>query len=70
MQMFAVSSSNLSAVGYDPDDLALVTTFKNGTTYKYLNVPPSLFQGLMSAPSKGTYFNRNIKDRFRFVRMQ
>lgn len=69
MQMIPVSSSNLSAAGYDPNSSTLIVNFKNGTTYKYLGVPQPIFDALMRAPSKGTYFNDNIKDRYRFVRL-
>lgn len=69
MQMVPVASSNLSAVGYDSNTSTLVTSFRNGTTYKYLSVPFSVFERLMSAPSKGAFFNQHIKDRFQFVRL-
>lgn len=67
MQMIAVTSSNLEAVGYEPRDSSLLVHFKNGTRYKYLNVPQATFDALMRAPSKGRYFNGNIKDTFQFI---
>jgi hypothetical protein len=69
MQMITVSSSNLKGVGYEPGDSSLVVHFMNGTLYKYLRVPQATFDALMRAPSKGRFFNDNIKDKFQFVRM-
>ena len=69
MQMISVSSSNLAAVGYDPSDSTLVVEFKNGTTYKYRQVPQSIFDGLMRASSKGAFFNAKIKDHYRHTRL-
>lgn len=69
MERTPVSSSNLSAVGYDVDRQALEVEFKNGTVYEYAGVPDGEHDGLMSAGSKGTYFNANIKNRYPFVKL-
>jgi hypothetical protein len=69
MKMSPVSSSNLSAVGYDEHEKWLVVEFKDGGMYRYLQVPAPIFQAFMDAPSKGAYFSRSIKDRFRFVKL-
>jgi hypothetical protein len=69
MERTPVSSSNLSAVGYDVDRQALEVEFKNGAVYEYSGVPDSEHDGLMSAGSKGTYFNANIKNRYPFVKL-
>jgi KTSC domain len=59
----------LSRGEYEPGDSSLVVHFMNGTLYKYLKVPQATFDALMRAPSKGRFFNDNIKDKFQFVRM-
>ena len=56
-----VSSSNIKAVGYDPATQTLKIEFLNGGLYQYLNVPESIYQGLMSASSHGQYFDQYIK---------
>lgn len=61
MEMVVVESSNLEAVGYDSDANELYVEFKNGSTYKYLDVPFENFQGLMDAESHGSYLNSVIK---------
>ena len=32
-------------------------------------VPPTVFRALLSAQSKGAYFNRSIRNRFRYQRL-
>lgn len=61
MNMIPVESSNLVAVGYDNSSRTLVIRFHSGT-YEYSNVPNSVYQGLMSAYSKGEYHHRYIKN--------
>jgi hypothetical protein len=53
-------------VGYEPATETLEIKFHNSGTYQYLNVPISLYQGLMSASSKGAFFDDRIKERFRY----
>ncbi len=69
MELIPVVSSNLAAVGYDPDNQDLYVRFKNRLNYRYLQVPQSLFDALMKSSSKGTFFNDKIKDRFKFVKL-
>lgn len=64
MHRVPVSSSNLQSVGYDAATKTLEIRFDSGGIYQYLNVPPSTHQGLMSAASKGTFFDAWIKHRY------
>lgn len=65
MERQLVSSSNLNSVGYDTESAILEVGFRNGRTYQYYQVPVAVWQGLMSAYSKGRYFADCIKDRYR-----
>lgn len=64
MQM--VDSSAMEAVGYDPATRELHVQFVGGRLYAYLDVDESVFQELLMADSKGSYFNREIKPRHQF----
>lgn len=64
MQMIRVSSSAISAVGYDPDTRRMKITFVQGHTYDFCRVPQYVFDGLLRAGSKGGYYNDHIKDRY------
>jgi hypothetical protein len=65
MEMIGVSSRAMIAVGYDKDRQQLHIQFKQGgQIYSYCRVPQSIHQSLMSASSKGGYYDRFIKDKF------
>lgn len=64
-----VQSSNVEAVGYDRGDRALYVQFNSGDTYVYVNVEPSLYESLLSAPSVGRFLNTNIKARHGYRRL-
>jgi hypothetical protein len=64
MEMVRVNSSAMIAVGYDTATGKLRIMFKQGRAYDYCRVPAQVHEGLMRAGSKGTYFDRYIKDRY------
>lgn len=61
MDMKAVESSNITAIGYDEEDKRLRVTFKSGATYDYLNVEPGTHAALIEADSVGSAFHRLIR---------
>ena len=69
MQRRAVTSSNISEIGYDEGRRILEVLFHNGNLYQYFDVPPQVYQELMGAGSVGQYLNINIKGRFRYSRV-
>ncbi|MGY8614973.1 KTSC domain-containing protein [Bacillus velezensis] len=68
MNLIPVNSSNLRAVGYEPQSEVLRIVFKSGT-YDYFDVPKGVYDGLMSAPSKGRYHHAFIKNSYRYARV-
>ncbi|WP_353221113.1 KTSC domain-containing protein [Salinisphaera sp. S4-8] len=64
MEMIAVSSSAIRAVGYDPTTQRMNIRFQQGHTYSFCRVPASVFEGLLAASSKGSYYDRHIRDRY------
>lgn len=69
MERTPVSSSNISAIGYDADNLVLEVEFNNGAVYSYSDVPSGEYEGFMNADSKGTYLHASIKNRYSFTRL-
>ena len=68
-RMFAVESSIVSRFNYTGNhytqkDGDLYLEFKNGTIYKYKDVPYAIGESLENAESFGKYFAANIKDKF------
>jgi hypothetical protein len=64
MEMIKVSSSAIAAVGYDPARQRMKILFAQGHIYDFCRVPPTVFEEFLGAGSKGTYYNRCIKDRY------
>lgn len=59
-----VESSNIAAIGYDPESRTLQVDFKTGKRYQYQNVPPEIFAEFQAADSVGKYFAASIKNEF------
>ncbi len=65
----SVESTTLATVGYDPEIGLLRLEFRDhGGVYHYRGVPGEIFQGLLSADSKGAYFNRMIRGQYSFTK--
>jgi len=64
MNSTAVESTTLAAVAYDEAEEALLLAFRSGEIYQYHGVPAAIHEGLLSAVSKGSYFNRIIRGHF------
>jgi hypothetical protein len=62
--MPAIYSSAITWVNYDDQTRRLHITFHASGTYTYFGVPRLVYDGLLRAPSVGTYFNDNIRDRY------
>ena len=64
MNMIAVESTTLAAIGYDDALGILQLEFGSRAIYQYFGVPATVHEGLRNAPSKGSYFNRCIRGYF------
>jgi hypothetical protein len=62
-EMIRVSSSWIRAVGYDGSTLTV--EFHSGRVYDHPHVPYSVFEGLLNASSKGAYYNRYIRGKYK-----
>jgi KTSC domain len=65
-----VKSSMLRRVRYDPKNGFLDVVFRTGEKYRYKNVPPDEYNGLMKAESHGKYMQMHIIDRYEVVRLE
>jgi hypothetical protein len=66
--MAYVNSTAISKVEYNASTQMLFVTFVGGKSYTYYSVPAWKYAELMSASSKGTYFNERIRDQHSTVR--
>jgi hypothetical protein len=70
----AVVSSQIAAIGYDPESQILAVQFietgAEGRVYHYHGFPPEKFAELEAAESKGSFFYKHIKNRYDFDRFE
>ena len=64
MLFAAVESTTLATVAYDRDRELLQLEFCSRVIYQYDGVPAAVHTALLSAPSKGRYFNQTIRGHF------
>jgi hypothetical protein len=63
LTLIPVDSSAIAAVGYDGSTLTV--EFHNGRIYDHPGVPYEIFEGLMRASSKGAFYNRYIRGKYK-----
>ncbi|WP_411845726.1 KTSC domain-containing protein [Roseibacillus persicicus] len=59
-----LNSSAISEVEYNPASRHLKIRFKDSKWYDFVGVPESIYQGLISASSAGTYYHNHIEGRY------
>ena len=59
-------STAVRSIHYNAEREQLQITFVSGRAYVYLNVPESVYAAFTSSTSKGAFFNRFIRDRYKF----
>jgi len=69
-EMMPVSSSNVVALGYDSANQIVYVQFVDNRLYIYKNVPEWDYQGLVNAPSIGSYLHRNFKNVYAYERIE
>jgi hypothetical protein len=61
MRMTRIDSTAIARVGYDAARQILRLEYKNGRTYDYFKVPPTIYKQLLNAESAGEFVNLEIK---------
>jgi hypothetical protein len=60
-----VTSTNIKSIGYDRKTATIEVEFQSGGIYQYDCFPEKYYYDFLNAPSKGTYFYENIKDKYK-----
>ena len=66
MDWLRLDSSVFISAAYRPTQRLLYLRFRSGQRYRYFDVPLQEYRDFLAADSKGQYFSRNIRDRFRY----
>jgi hypothetical protein len=69
MHRFPIPSKEITQVGYQEDSETLEIQFVKGGVYQFFNVPSTVFNEFMSAPSKEGYYHSKIGERFPCARV-
>jgi hypothetical protein len=67
MNVTSVESATLAGCSYDEAGGILQLEFRSRAVYKYFGVPAAVHEGWLASSSKGGYFNRVIRGRFRYA---
>lgn len=65
MERVNVVSTNIEFIEYDSDNSLLKVGFTNGRSYEYKDVPQDIFNNFKDADSKGKFFAKHIKNKFK-----
>ena len=69
IEMQSVKSTLLDKVGYDPEAKVLAVQMNySSDVYLYQDVPQDIFDDLLAAESKGGFYVKNIKGKFKTER--
>ena len=55
-------STTIRSLSYDPAKRELRVTFATGRRYVYAEVPANVFEAFDNVPSRGAFFNDEIRD--------
>ena len=66
MHWLPLDSSVFTAAAYRSAERVLYLLFRSGELYCYFDFPPQTYRDFLASDSKGQYFSRNIRDRFRY----
>lgn len=66
LEMHAITSTAIGAVGYDPAARVLRVEFHSGKIYEYAGVSPYKFNRLVASETPGAYFAKCIRPKHRY----
>lgn len=69
MNLIPVESSNVKAIGHDPESNTLHVQFHSGDTWAYADVSPTEHAALMNSDRKGVHFHHIIRKNKKGTRM-
>jgi len=68
--MPVVESEAILRVHYEAANSTMSVVFRTGRHYEFFDVPQDEYERFLASPSKGEYFNRHIRDRYRYRKVK
>ena len=63
-------STAIQGLSYDDETRTLFVAFVDGDTYAYFDAPRGLYEDFRAARSKGGFFARRVRNRYRYQRLE
>ena len=70
MRRQRVTSSSIHSIGYDEPSQTLEVKFVHGRVYQYADVALEVFEQFLQAPSKGQFFQDEIRDAYPYIQVE
>jgi hypothetical protein len=70
MKLEPVESSTIQSAGYDEESYTLEVVFNSGKTYRYFEVPKTVYLELIESNSKGSYMLSDVIDCFPYEQIK
>jgi hypothetical protein len=64
MKRKQIDSSSIVSIGYDVFNRILEVEFTSHIVFQYSDVPLDVYEGLLSSPSRGAFFNKMIREKY------
>lgn len=64
-----IDSTTIIKSTYDTESNEMVVEFKNGTQYKYDEVPHAIYTKFRMAESQGKFFSSDIAKKFKYTKL-
>ena len=58
MKMLPASSTRITHMGYDESTVTVYVRFTDGTPWRYMRVPPTVWNQFRLSPSKGRFISQ------------
>jgi hypothetical protein len=68
--MIPIDSTAIARVGYDTEKRILRVEYRSGRAYDYFDVPPQVYEQLLSADSAGEFVNLEIKPNYDYIEVE
>lgn len=64
------NSSSIKEVGYSVETKVMTILFSSGNAHRYFDVPAEVYQGFWAAESKGKYFGKEIRSKYKSEKVE
>ena len=69
IDMMPINSESISTIGYDEKNSSLHIKYKDNSLVEYYNIELDVFANLLFSPSKSTYIEEKIFNKFSYCKI-